>query len=492
MKPLPVIIRFVPPVLGPSVGVTLVTKVGAAKTCQISMNNKITDDNAAMPYSNIRDRFLLLNVITILLPRILYFNCLSTALRLLSILRLCLNGKFFCVKKSIIKNVYVIMGVERVGKFKCPFLEKEGVLMGNFKEGVPVTWSLAQSRGLDPDSVMPMIPEVIGIPYTKKTKEWITGKTGPSSESLKKLVRARILYVCGSKKGLQYWRNLQKKTMMVGGKQVPLLDNPGLAEFLRDFVSEEALDHLQRIPHPINLLTSIGLNADEKEIPIGDSFFFLACNDPMHMFARLRASVLEPFLVNKGFIRGESSVTGLGFGYAPEWRKISERLKKEPKLASQLPTKIVACDSNPDVSKWYAKHSSFMGGRIDFRSEDIQTTLLSLLDGSQSTIYMTGVASYCTDRLPALLPLVLSKLKPGGNFIFDLQIMDWSLERNIKVFGWQVPGFKPCDSLADAIELATRATKDLPLNAKDFYLDPNMDRKTPIGVVFRLQKKLSK
>jgi len=362
--------------------------------------------------------------------------------------------------------------------------------MGNFKEVASATWSLAQSRGLDPASIMPMIPEVIGIPYTKKTEEWMAGKIGPSSESLKKLAKARIIYVCGSKKGLQYWRDLQKKTMTIEGKQVSLLNNPGLAEFLRDFVSEEALDHLRRIPHPINLLTSIGLNADEKEIPIGDSFFFLACNDPMHMFARLRASVVESFLVNEEFAREKSSVTGLGFGYAPEWRRISERLKKEPKLVRQLPAKIVACDSHPDVAKWYAEHPRFMKGKVDFRSEDMQTTLLSLSDGSQSTIYMTGVASYCTDRLPALVPLVLSKLKPGGNFIFDLQIMDWSLERNIKVFGWQVPGFKPCNSLTDAIELVTRAAKGLPLDAKDFYLDPNIDRKTPIGVVFRLQKKL--
>jgi len=365
--------------------------------------------------------------------------------------------------------------------------------MMGFKEESFDPVSLAQSRGLDPASVMRIKPEIHGLPYTEKSDAWLNGQVGSSSESLKELVRARIINTCGPKKGKQYWDSLRKKkTTVTGEKQVPILDNPGFAEFLRDIGSgtKEFLDHMQKMPHPIMLLASIGLNADEKEIPTGDLFFSYVCNEPVHSYTRFRASVLVPFLLNEGLEDADFSVVGLGSGYVPELRLIDKRIKKDQKLVRQLPTKIIICDKHPDVARWHADHPSFMMGKVDFHNEDIQTTLLALSEGSQSTIYMTGVASYCVDRLPGLVPLIISKLKPGGNFVFDLQVMDWSLERIIKVLGWQVPGFKPNSNFVDAIELVAQATKGLPLSVKNYYLDPNADHDTPAGVVFRLQKKV--
>jgi SAM-dependent methyltransferase len=225
-------------------------------------------------------------------------------------------------------------------------------------------------------------------------------------------------------------------------------------------------------------MASFGLNAAGKEIPTDDPMFWWINQDPIHPWNRIRVGLAKKYL------QGESNVVILGIGSGMELRLME---KEDPGL---LPQQIVACDTNDEVAKWWLTHAKTknMMNRLDFRDQDLLKTLMSLPDGSQDVITMTGLASYCIEKLPVLLPLIFSKLKTGGILLLDLQILELTLKRNIEVLNWILETFRPSSSLSDAKETIGGSAKGLLLGPETCcYTDPRT-LLTPVGVAFVLQK----
>lgn len=268
----------------------------------------------------------------------------------------------------------------------------------------------------------------------------------------------------GVKKSKEYLAQLEEKR---------LLDNLAFVHFMIDYgaKSKTFTPWVLKVPDACNLRAAFGQDVDGKKISESDPFWWWVVRDPMFVSARWRTGFVMEYL------SGKKSVTILGAGYLPEL----QTMKKTPET---LPKKVIACDMNDAAAKWGKKFAETvaMRGRLDYRHEDLLTTLMSLPDRSQDVIVSTGVASYCVEKLPGLIPLFFSKLKPGGKIVLDLQIKHWALTRNAEVFGWKTETFAPSNDVEDAIKTIEKACEKLAVESIDVCVD---DREAdPIGAMF--------
>lgn len=257
-----------------------------------------------------------------------------------------------------------------------------------------------------------------------------------------------------------------------------LVSNAAFVEFMIDYgaKSDVFTPWVLRVPDPSNLFAAVGRDVEGNEISTEDPFWWWVVRDPMFVSARWRTAFVAKHIEKAG------NVVILGAGYLPEIKKLQD---EKPKA---LPKKIIACDMNERASAWGAEYAKTLGAKeqLEYRHEDLLVTLMSLPEVSQDIIVSTGVASYCVDKLPALVPLIFSKLKPGGSLILDLQIEHWVLLRNAEVFGWKTDTFTPSKDLKSAVATIKKSCAKLPVDELNYYVDERSSEL--IGVMFEIKK----
>ncbi|MDR3298169.1 MAG: class I SAM-dependent methyltransferase [Candidatus Nomurabacteria bacterium] len=320
---------------------------------------------------------------------------------------------------------------------------------------------------MDDPNLPPMNRDAYADKYTDIHQRWQNGQVPPSQDDQQK-VQADLDQTYGTQLSSTVMEQLAKKGVF---------ENPALTQFLIDFgaKSRAFMSALLVAPAISILRTASGETVFGEPIHELDPFWWWPLREPMFISARFRSHIVAEHF------RNQNAVAILGIGYAPELRI----LEKDP---DSVPSVITACDLDPEVISWCSDFATTpaMQGRLDVKQSDLLNTLLELPNESQDSISMIGLASYCVEKLPKILQLIFTKLKPDGTLIIDLQILEWSLKRCIDVFGWQLPGFAPSSTVEQAVRTMEEASQALPLSNASYYIDPRIG--VPIGVVFVLRK----
>jgi SAM-dependent methyltransferase len=256
----------------------------------------------------------------------------------------------------------------------------------------------------------------------------------------------------------------------------PQLSNPALAKFMRDHGcrSRYFVPWLINVPKAFTLEAAFGFGLDSGggccQIAKDDPFFQWVVRDPMFVYLRERA-------LNTGErLRNKQKAVFLGAGYLPDLRRSG--LKWE-----EMPEVILACDHDPSILQ--EPIAADLKDKLQYVCYDIKDFLMSCPTGND-VVVMNGVMSYRIDWLPFMVNEALRLLKPGGQFIFDLQLKHWSLVRNGLVFNWVTnPPMTLMENEAAAKYAVERVCQGLPVR-----LDCRTDSRNeiPTGVMCYITK----
>jgi len=295
--------------------------------------------------------------------------------------------------------------------------------------------------------------------YIKVARRWKDGQINATSEKTKEKIRRRMLKFYSANEIDGCWCDLAEK-----------LENPALAGFvsLVGGRSKAFMDALIVAPSVRILNTALKWGVDGNPIPKSDMFYRMLPIDPTFgsLWFRYRVAV--------ELIRGAEMVTDVACGNMLSLGLLWELFPKE------LPKYMVACDltSEPEIvasCNNYVKFFGAQGMRLDFRQEDLFNTLRSLPERSQDVILATGVCSYLSEEeLQVLLDLAISRLRPGGALMTDLQLKGWPMTQNILVLGWNAERLVLQDCVDSAVAMMEQMTENLGLISVNYYTNPNI------------------
>jgi hypothetical protein len=290
----------------------------------------------------------------------------------------------------------------------------------------------------------------------KVARQWRNGKVDSTSKEDKLKIKRRLVKLYGESEARRFWPNLEKK-----------LTNPALAQLvlLAGIRSKAFMDALIAAPSVRILNAALKLDVFDKPIPKSDPFHLLLSINPTF------GSIGFRYRLAAELIKEKMTITDLACGNLLPLRLLGESF---PEL---LPEDVIACDTTSESEivkscRDYARTLKTEDVKLDFRREDLFRTLESLPDKSQDTILANGICSYLSKKeLRRLVSLAISKLKPGGQLMTDLQLEGWSMEQNIEVLGWNadITLSKGVDGALRTMEWATRR---VPLKSGVYYVNP--------------------
>ena len=99
-----------------------------------------------------------------------------------------------------------------------------------------------------------------------------------------------------------------------------------------------------------------------------------------------------------------------------------------------------ACDPDPRIDFDFLMSYQMLGARerINYRRLTMSDMICELVnEGRQfDLIYVKGVISFMKDVLGPLTQAAMDLLRPGGKFIFDMQLSHFAMMRDACIFGW--------------------------------------------------------
>lgn len=101
--------------------------------------------------------------------------------------------------------------------------------------------------------------------------------------------------------------------------------------------------------------------------------------------------------------------------------------------------KIQVCDPDPKLpSNLLSDLPEWLQNSIEYHHIGIQDFIPMMLQKGikADLVYMMGVASFMFDKMPGLIGAAMSLLKPGGRFMFDVELDHLILKRDIFVMSW--------------------------------------------------------
>ncbi len=270
------------------------------------------------------------------------------------------------------------------------------------------------------NSFPPSDKKIHGDKYTNLTLQHMQGRVeGPSNEKIYNLTK-----MIGD-----LHPEIESETIVKIQEKVRA--NLGLFQFFLDYgmFSDFFIPWLLQIPHATSLEVAFGygkdISGEWRKIPKDDPFYWWVVREGMFIYLRERAVNAAKLIDDK------KGVLFLGAGYLPELRYVGY----EPKFAQR----IVAVDSDASIPGSELFKSL---GNIDEKIHlDYHTgSLLDTLRDSDElfdAVIMNGVMSYCYDKMLDIIWLAISRLRPSGTFMFDLQLREWNIVRDALVFDWK-------------------------------------------------------
>lgn len=223
-----------------------------------------------------------------------------------------------------------------------------------------------------------------------------------------------------------YWRKVE-----------PLLKNPALGEYMyashaKD--SEMFWCFLVGSASYLAIETAYRWGFD----PVG-IYREAALDDPLSLWTyRDEAYLYQKWRDNEfmGEIRGAKDILALGAGGMPEIRRTGY-LRNDSAWEDQT---FCACDLDPRIDFDFLMEDQPLPAheRIRYEHTDIETMLRNMREEGNTfdLIYVKGVLSFMMDKIGPLSLAAMSLLRPGGKFIFDLQLEHFAMLRDACIFGW--------------------------------------------------------
>ena len=144
--------------------------------------------------------------------------------------------------------------------------------------------------------------------------------------------------------------------------------------------------------------------------------------DPEFIWARYRS------VLTRREIQEKESVLFLNAGSLPEIRYIT---------SFRLPKIIAACDNHSTIDPENINNWSAKKNKISCTKEDLFIFLdqLNAKNIQYSAIIINNGSLYYYSNIEKIIQMVTKVLKPGGFFMFDIQISHWNLVCAAYVFG---------------------------------------------------------
>ncbi len=299
---------------------------------------------------------------------------------------------------------------------------------------------------MNSNSFPPSDKEKHGTKYTMLTLQHKQGKMdGPSEQELYNLTKLIS----------ELHPEIQSKTLVKIQEKVRT--NLGLYQFFLDYgmYSDFFIPWLLQIPKALALEVGFGYGYDItgkwRKIPKEDAFYWWVVREGMFIYLRERA------VRAASLIEGKKDILFLGAGYLPELRYVGYQAKNLQR--------IVAVDSDADIpkSELFKSLDGLKNIRLEYHTGNLISTLkdnIELFD----VIVMNGVMSYCYDKILDIIWLAIAKIKPGGTFLFDLQLKEWNIVRDALVFDWKTdPPMTLIDDTEKVINMVESRCRNLPV-----------------------------
>lgn len=222
-----------------------------------------------------------------------------------------------------------------------------------------------------------------------------------------------------------YWKKVE-----------PLLKNPALGEYM--FASRAKDSEL----FWCFLVGSASYLAIETAYrfgftPVG-TFREATLDDPLSLWTYRDEAYLYQKWRDDQFrseIENATEALALGAGGMPEIRRTGFLDGK-----SEISQNIFACDSDPRIDFEFlaSELPEKIREKIDYRKVDLSTMLAMMMKEERTfdLIYIKGVLSFMTDRIEPVTAAVMQLLRPGGKFLFDMQLSHFAMLRDACIFGW--------------------------------------------------------
>lgn len=216
----------------------------------------------------------------------------------------------------------------------------------------------------------------------------------------------------------------------------------------------------------------IDIYGEYREIPETDPFlYFTYKNDLFKAIAERGIKTIE--LLDK---QRSKKIGFLAAGMAPEFRHLGLELKKRQSA--------ILVDNDPTINPEDLLKDLPSQDRITYVQEDISKAVAEQKFKGCDAVVANGIICYVWNMFPQLLGAMVSQIKSGGSFIFELYPHHWEWARNRDIKGFYLPLklFEDSDEAAQAVENATKLFGITKISSYRYYDDFDNE----IMIMFRL------
>lgn len=230
------------------------------------------------------------------------------------------------------------------------------------------------------------------------------------------------------------------------------------------------------VPRAIALEVVYGYGVDiygkYRKIPETDPFlYFTYKNDLFKAIAERGLKTIE--LISQ---QHPKRIGFLAAGMAPEFKHLGLSLKKNQSA--------ILVDNDPTINPDELFNDLPFKNRITYVQEDISKAVAKQKFKGCDTVVANGIICYVWHLFPQLLGAMVSQIKSGGSFIFELYPHHWEWARNRDIKGFYLPLklFGSSDEAAQAVESTARLFGIKGISSYRFYDDFDNE----IMIMFRL------
>ena len=264
-------------------------------------------------------------------------------------------------------------------------------------------------------------PQVTTFPFMELTSDWKEGKVPSSSEE-----EINNIYSSIQKENPNIPKQKLDRYLVPFRKN---LENPGLAKMLSSFVSKSRffIPWILASPDPLSWDIAFGwgegLDGEWQKIPMTDDMYHFIIRSPSFIWVRYRSVLTRREIENK------QNVLFLNAGSLSEIHYVNHY---------KLPGQITACDSRPNIDlENIPNWPTSLKSNIKYVKQDAFSFLdqENLKKSQFDAIIMNGGGLYYYSDIERIIQMAAKVLKPGGFFMFDVQISHWALIRAAYIFG---------------------------------------------------------
>jgi len=278
-------------------------------------------------------------------------------------------------------------------------------------------------------------------------------------------------------------------------KLAPFLENPQFVKFVLDAHCHESqffFSWLACVPKSIVLEMHFGfapnLAGQFREIPKSDIMWYWVQNDPGLNLVGYRFEKTQKLLADKAEI----------LDLASGWFQYIRHGNYSPKVEKQI---IYSCDLDPAATPDYVLNPNVVGctlsadtrSRLEFHHRTLDACLMinqMIAEGRKfDVVNAGGILSYMMDDFNWVVGNVMRHLlKPGGVFLYDLQLMHWCMQRDGAIFAWNqdksnIQLMSSAEEAKARIDYAFSGMKNV-----TYDLDFDKSNKEPLAVLVTAQR----